>query len=146
MTKATGMMTAALLVTILASIPGTGVQAQDGPYYYLSGHITDKQSSKPVGGAQVEMDPGTGENPKMVVSFDDGYYNMSLPPGLYTVKITASGFKAYTGTVNHTGNVTIDFSLTRSSSSACNISGVVMVAPMAALGLAAVAGRTRRQG
>jgi len=145
MAKATGLMAAALLMTLLASVLGTAAQAQDGPYYYLSGHITDKQSAKPVGGAQVEMDPRTGENPKIVVSFDDGYYNMSLPPGVYAAKITAPGFKTYTGTVNLTGNVTIDFTLTKSSSSACNVTGVVMVAPLAALGMAAVLGTKRPQ-
>jgi len=115
--------------------------AQDVEDCHLQGHILDKKDGAPVGGAIISM------GSKMSVSFDDGYYNMTLPPGIYGVNITSPRYNTYTGVVNLTGNMTLDFELEkRPAESSCQTTGLVMVAPLFAAGLgAAVDGNRRRR-
>jgi len=131
----------ALLLALLCLQTVNMAAAQEQEDCHLSGRILDKSDKTAVGGAIISM------GSKMSVSFDDGYYNMSLPAGTYYVNITSPRYKTFTGVVNLTGNMTMDFELEkRPAASACPTTGLVMAVPLAALGLAASAGRSRRPG
>jgi len=127
---------AALIAGLLFLMTVSMAAAQEQEDCHLSGRILDKKDGAAVGGAIISM------GSKMSVSFDDGYYNMSLPPGIYDVNITSPQYKTYTGVVNLTGNMTLDFELEkRPAASSCSTTGIVMAAPMAAMVLAFGAGR-----
>jgi hypothetical protein len=127
---------AVLLGALLFLLTAGTAAAQDQEDCHLSGHILDKKDRTAVGGAIISM------GSKMSVSFDDGYYNMTLPPGLYGVNITSPRYNTYSGVVNLTGNMTLDFELAkRPTASTCSTTGIVMVAPLAAMVLAVSAGR-----
>lgn len=132
---------AALLLALLGFQTMNMAAAQEQEDCHISGRILDKKDGTAVGGAIISM------GSKMSVSFDDGYYNMSLPPGTYDVNITSPRYKTYAGQVNLTGNMTMDFELEkRPAASTCPTTGLVMAVPLAAVGLAASVGRTRRPG
>ena len=136
MRRTVGMVTL-LLALMCLQIAGTAA-AQDEQDCHLSGHILDKKDGTAVGGAMISL------GSKMSVSFDDGYYNMSLPPGMYAVNITSPRYNTYTGVVNLTGNMSMDFELEkRPAASTCSTTGLVMAAPLAALVLAASTGKAR---
>ena len=117
---------------LLAVFSGNIAAARDDGFCHLQGHILEKGGGSPVGGAIIEM------GSKMSVSFDDGYYNMTLPQGTYGVNITSPRYKTYTGVVNLTANMTLDFELEkRPTESSCQTAGIVMAMPLAAVGLAA---------
>jgi hypothetical protein len=127
---------AVLLLALMCLQMVEPAAAQDEEDCHLSGRILDKKDGSAVGGAMISM------GSKMSVSFDDGYYNMSLPPGTYDVNITSPQYKTYTGVVNLTGNMTLDFEVEkRPAASDCSTTGIVMVAPLAAMVLAVGAGR-----
>ena len=129
---------ASLILALLAFQLGQFAAAQEQTYFYISGHVLDREKGTAVAGAIISL--GT----KTVVSFDDGYYNMSLPEGIFAVNITSAVHKTYTGVVNLTGNMTVDFELEkRAVASTCPVTGVVTAVPLAALGLAFAAGKGR---
>lgn len=141
------LVAAVLLMAFFALQLGGTAQGQETPYYYVSGHIRDSKSSGPVGGAIITAANRDIGVEKKTVSFDDGYYNMSLQAGSYAVNITATTYKTYTGTVNLTGNMTLDFELEkRPVAPTCAVTGAVMAVPLAALGMAAVFERRRWRG
>jgi hypothetical protein len=134
-TKRIALM-ALMPMALLLILQGNIVSAQDAEDCHLQGHILDKKDGAPVGGAIISM------GSKMSVSFDDGYYNMTLPPGTYDVNITSPRYNTYTGVVNLTGNMTLDFELEkRPAGSSCQTTGLVMALPLAAVGLAVPARR-----
>jgi len=131
-------LAALVALAFLALCLGNTAAAQDGDLCHLQGHILDKKDGSFVGGAIISM------GSKMSVSFDDGYYNMTLPPGTYGLNITSPRYRTYTGEVNLTGNMTLDFELERRpTESSCQTSGLVMALPLAAVGIAASAGKSR---
>jgi hypothetical protein len=138
---------AVLLTAFFALQLGGPAQGQETPYCYVSGRILDSKSSGAIGGAIITVANRDIGVEKKAVSFDDGYYNMSLQAGLYAMNITATTYKTYTGTVNLTGNMTLDFQLEkRPVASTCAVTGAVMAVPLAALGMAAVLERRRWRG
>jgi len=113
-------------------------------YFHLSGYIRDESTRHAIGGAIIEVGVPQTADYKQTVSFDDGYYNMTLPAGSQPVSVNASGYKTYSGTVNITANMTLDFDLTKSSTaSGCAGSGIVMAIPLGTVCLMAV---LRRRG
>ena len=129
---------AVLLLALMCLQMVEPAAAQDEEDCHLSGHILDKKDGTAVGGAIISM------GSKMSVSFDDGYYNMTLPPGMYAVNITSPRYNTYSGMVNLTGNMSMDFELEkRPATSTCSTTGLVMAAPLVALALAASAGKAR---
>lgn len=64
----------------------------------INGNVTDTSKSAVAGATVVVLDEGTGFTRNTVTS-DEGVYTLSaLPPGTYTINITASGFQKYTRT------------------------------------------------
>ena len=131
---------ASLMLALLAVPLGSFAGAQEETYFYISGHVLDRQKGTAVGGAIISL------GSKTVVSFDDGYYNMSLTQGIYAVNITSPTYKTYTGVVDLTGNMTVDFELEkRAAASTCPVTGLVTAVPLAALGLAVAVERGHRR-
>jgi len=96
--------------------------AQDGK---LRGKVTDKESGEALIGANVTVE---GSNLGAATDVNGEYVILSVPPGIYTVKVTYIGYSPVT-----VSNVTVNASLTTSlplamSSSAVQVQGVVIVA------------------
>jgi hypothetical protein len=99
-------------------------------YYSISGKVTDAGSGKAVPGAQVTV--GT----KTMVSDDAGFFKLDMPPGNYTVELSAIGYWKYTGNVSLTENLTRDFELKKKpDTSTCGTIWAVLAIPLAAVAL-----------
>lgn len=96
--------------------------AQDGK---LRGKVTDKESGEALIGANVTVE---GTNLGAATDVNGEYVILSVPPGIFTVKVTYIGYSSVT-----VSNVTVNASLTTSlplamSSSAVQVQGVEIVA------------------
>lgn len=96
--------------------------AQDGK---LRGKVTDKESGEALIGANVTVE---GTNLGAATDVNGEYVILSVPPGVYTVKVTYIGYSSTTYS-----NVAVNASLTTSqnfalSSSAVQVQGVEIVA------------------
>jgi hypothetical protein len=131
-----GSFVLAWLVALAIVLPAT---ASGTEYFHLSGYVRDEGTRSAIGGAIVEVGVPQAEGYKQTVSFDDGYYNMTLPAGSQPVSVNASGYKTYSGTVNITANMSLDFDLAKSSTaSGCSGTGIVMAIPLGTLCLMAL--------
>lgn len=78
-----------VLMTALLSVAGP-LSAQQGS---LTGRVTDKESGKPLNGAQVQV-LGAGEaNAGGVLTSATGQYRFSLPAGTYSVVVVMVGYE-----------------------------------------------------
>ncbi|HTY39281.1 MAG TPA: TonB-dependent receptor, partial [Bacteroidota bacterium] len=96
--------------------------AQDGK---LRGKVTDKESGEALIGANVTVD---GTNLGAATDVNGEYVILSVPPGIYTLKVTYIGYSPVT-----ISNVSVNASLTTTqnftmSSSAVQVQGVEIVA------------------
>jgi hypothetical protein len=99
-------------------------------YYSISGKVTDAGSGKAVSGAQVTL--GT----KTMVSDDSGFFKLDMPPGNYTVEVSADGYWKYSGNVSLTENLTRDFALKqKADTTTCSTIWAVLAIPLAAVAL-----------
>jgi len=79
------------IVLFLALSPRVDAQVLFGS---IVGNVTDP-SSAGVPGAQVKVvNTGTGQTSDLVTTDDGGFAINTIPPGTYTVTVTASGFKS----------------------------------------------------
>ena len=84
---------------------GEQPQPQPGKIY---GYVTDQSTGQPISGATVTID-GVGS----VTTDSNGYYEISVNPGTYTVTVEASGYESQTKTVSvgDGESVKVDFAL-----------------------------------
>jgi outer membrane receptor protein involved in Fe transport len=83
---------AALVPTAVLAQPASGTVAQAGQT--TTGTITGKVvdgAGKPLGGARIGI---TGPNSTETTTKSDGTYSVAVPPGIYTVTISAAGFES----------------------------------------------------
>jgi uncharacterized membrane protein len=89
-----------------------------------------------ISGAQVTV--GT----KTVVSDDAGFFKLDLPPGNYTVTVTADGHWDYNGSISLSDNLTRDLELKkRPDATACGAIWAVAGIPLAVVALVVLRGR-----
>jgi len=101
------LLTKGLLTTILLFLCSL-TQAQQK--FTLSGTIADTGTTETLIGASVyikELQTGTTTN-------EYGFFSISLPPGTYTVQVDYVNYGSVTETIELTGNVRKNFSLTTS--------------------------------
>ena len=82
----------ALVPTAALAQPASGTVAQAGQT--TTGTITGKVvdgAGKPLGGARIGI---TGPNSTETTTKSDGTYSVAVPPGIYTVTISAAGFES----------------------------------------------------
>jgi len=105
-------------------------QAEDTVYYSISGKVLESGTTKVISGAQVTV--GT----KTMVSDDAGFFKLDMPPGNYTVGVSADGYWKYSGNLSLSGNITRDFELKKKpDATACGAIWVVVGIPIAAVAL-----------
>jgi len=84
-----------------------GEEEETGPRYTISGHIRDAGTGEELIGAAVlveELNSGTVTNVY-------GFYSLSLPPGLYHLKISYIGYELQESAVNLDDNQTYNFEM-----------------------------------
>ena len=122
---------ALLLLCVLPAAPAEDV------YYSFQGKVLESGTGKAISGAQVTV--GT----KTMVSDDAGFFKLDMPPGNYTVGITADGYWNYSGNVFIAENLTRDFQLKkRPDTTACSAIWALSGIPLSAV---ALAGLRRRE-
>ena len=125
----------ACALVMLCALPAA---AAGDDYYSLSGKVLESGTGKAILGAQVTV--GT----KTMVSDDAGFFKLDMPPGNYTVAITADGYWNYSGNVSLFENITRDFQLKKKpDAAACSAIWVLAGVPLSSVGLA---GARRRAG
>ncbi|MDD4198330.1 MAG: TonB-dependent receptor [Paludibacter sp.] len=74
----------------------------------ISGSVTDIENGETLGGATITIEelPGTG-----ISSNAYGYYVLTLPEGVFTLKINYIGYKTLTYQVNNNNNIRHDFKM-----------------------------------
>jgi hypothetical protein len=123
---------ALLLLCVLPAAPAEDV------YFSLQGRVLESGTGKAISGAQVTV--GT----KSMVSDDAGFFKLDMPPGNYTVQVTADGYWNFSGNVSLFENTTRDFQLKkRPDATACSAIWALAGIPAAAVG---AAGLRRRGG
>ncbi len=99
-------------------------------YYSVSGKVLESGTGKVISGAQVTV--GT----KTMVSDDAGFFKLDMPPGNYTVTVTADGYWNYTTTLSLSENLSRDFQLKkRPDATACGAIWAALGIPLAAVAL-----------
>lgn len=73
----------------------------------LNGYVREAGSGESLTGAGV-YNPSTQQG---VVANKYGFYSLSLPPGVYTIKVSFAGFESQTMELNLTADKRLDFSL-----------------------------------
>lgn len=131
--KALPVVLAAAALVLLTLPP---LSSADDQYVSFSGKVLESGTGKAISGAQVTV--GT----KTMVSDDSGFFKLDMPPGNYTVAVTADGYWNYTGNITLSENVTRDIELKkRADIAACGVIWAALGIPVAAV---AMAGRRRR--
>ena len=125
-----------LAVTFLLLAAFGTAQAEDTGYHSISGKVLESGTTKVISGAQVTV--GT----KTMVSDDAGFFKLDMPPGNYTVEVSADGYWKYSGNLSVSGNITRDFELKKKpDTTACGAIWAVIGIPVAAV---AFIGMSRR--
>lgn len=123
-------LTGACALLVLCMLPAA--PAED-VYFSLSGKVLESGTGKAISGAQVTV--GT----KTMVSDDAGFFKLDMPPGNYTVEITADGYWKYSGNVSIAENLTRDFQLKkRPDATACSAIWALSGIPLSAVALAGI--------
>src|SRR5260370_3213226 len=82
-------------VSIALLIP-TGLRAQGGATGAITGTVLDQRGGAIAGATVVVTNVATGQKEREVVSTSAGTFNVpSLPPGTYSVEVTATGFSRF---------------------------------------------------
>ena len=130
MQKSNAPALALLAFTVLLLAACGTARSDDAAYYSISGKVLVAGTQTAVSGAQVTV--GT----KTMVSDDSGFFKLDMPPGNYTVEVSADGYWKYTGNVSVTDNLTRDFELKKKpDATACGTIWAVLVIPLAAVAL-----------
>src|SRR5437588_4153268 len=111
MLKRVSLFLTASLLTIAVLAPAARAQLLQGT---IDGNVTDPTQAAVAGASVTVTDDQTGFTRDTVSNSAGGYTLPTLPPGNYTVKVTAAGFQTYvkTGVVVAVNNVTrVDASL-----------------------------------
>jgi len=124
--RAVSVLVAACALAALGLLPFA--QAEDTGYHSISGKVLESGTTKVISGAQVTV--GT----KTMVSDDAGFFKLDMPPGNYTVEVSADGYWKYSGNLSVSGNITRDFELKKKpDTTACGAIWAVVGIPIAAV-------------
>jgi hypothetical protein len=137
--KAALPLAVACAFALLGALPAA--LAEDTTYYSISGKVLEAGTGKAISGAQVTV--GT----KTMVSDDSGFFKLDMPPGEYTVGVTADGFWKYSGNITLSENITKDFELKKKpDTSTCGVIWMALAIPLMAIAAAGWRGKRRPQG
>jgi hypothetical protein len=88
------LLTSALLLFAFLILQAASVQAQDTVTGAFEGTVTNSQTGAPIAGASVQIINQLSEVPIAKRTDPQGhFYQGLLPPGIYTIRVTAPGFK-----------------------------------------------------
>ncbi|HEY0546121.1 MAG TPA: carboxypeptidase regulatory-like domain-containing protein [Pyrinomonadaceae bacterium] len=88
------LISSVLTLAAVALFAATEARAQDTVTGAFEGTVTDSQTGAPVAGASVQFINQLSEVPVAKRTDSQGrFYQGLLPPGVYTIRVTASGFK-----------------------------------------------------
>src|SRR5258708_15261229 len=96
MGKMKTLMAVFLAVLFVALLSPADLQAQAGATGAITGAVLDQKGGAIAGATVVVTNVATGQKEREVVSTGAGTFNVpSLPPGTYSVEVTATGFSRF---------------------------------------------------